>query len=387
MADVFISYRRDDSRSATGRLTDSLQAAFGPQRIFRDLDSIAPGQDFEAALARAIDGTRVMLAVIGPRWLELRDKQGRRRLDVPEDPVRREIEAALAADLPIIPVLVEGASMPAAEVLPASLAMFARSQAAGLTDADWHAQIARLVDELEQRHGVERTGAATAPARAVSRLLEAAELMVRPRRVILRLAGEGGRNLLARAALLLTSALLLGNVLIGAPLESDAAGLVAWVLGGTLLDLVATAWMAVLVALAWRVAGAAAGWQRLACGVSCLVAGGWLYFAVGLMVFEIGLAVAQPDIFDTLSEHLRRRAQDGAVEWLQLPHVPVRGAALVAIVLSTTIWLPGFAWLLAAWAALRVALDASWGQLLVATAMVCATLGALAYAVLRVTSI
>ena len=81
MADVFISYRRDDSRSAVGRLTDSLQAAFGPQRIFRDLDSIAPGQDFEAALARAIDGTSVMLAVIGPRWIGLRDTQGGRRLD------------------------------------------------------------------------------------------------------------------------------------------------------------------------------------------------------------------------------------------------------------------------------------------------------------------
>jgi len=386
MADVFISYRRDDSRSAVGRLTDSLQAAFGPQRIFRDLDSIAPGQDFEAALARAIDGTSVMLAVIGPRWIGLRDTQGGRRLDDPEDPVRRAIEAALAADVPIVPVLVEGAPMPAAQMLPASLARFARSQAVSLTDADWHAQVARLVAELGQHHGIERAEPSTAPARAMSRLLEVAELLVRPRRVILRLAGEGGRNELARAALLLTTALLLGNVLIGAPIESDAAGLVAWVLGGTLLGLVAAAWMAVLVSLAWRVAGASAGWQRLACGALCLVAGGWLYFAAAMMVFELGLAAAQPDIFGTLSEHLRRRAQDGSGEWIQLPQLTMQGPALAGIVLSTTIWLPGFAWLLAAWAALRVALDTSGWQWLVATAMVCATLGVLAYAALRLAS-
>src|SRR5574340_22257 len=75
MADGFLSYRRDDSRSATGRLADGLRAAFGAEGVFRDLDSIAPGQDFEAALARAIGGASVMLAVVGPRWIEIRSEE------------------------------------------------------------------------------------------------------------------------------------------------------------------------------------------------------------------------------------------------------------------------------------------------------------------------
>jgi len=122
MSDIFLSYRRDDSRSATGRLADGLQAVFGAERVFRDLDSIAPGLDFQASLERAIGGASVMLVVVGPRWADMRNAQGRRRLDDPQDVVRREIEAALAAGLPVIPVLVEGAAMPSAALLPASLA-------------------------------------------------------------------------------------------------------------------------------------------------------------------------------------------------------------------------------------------------------------------------
>jgi hypothetical protein len=160
MADMFLSYRRDDSRGATGRLADRLQTLFGPERVLRNVDSIAPGLDFEAALARAIGGASVMLAMIGPRWADLRDAQGRRRLDDPQDTVRREIEAALAAGLPVISVLVEGARMPTAEALPASLEAFTRCQAFGLDDAGWHVDVARLAAQLHQRHGIDPSGSA-----------------------------------------------------------------------------------------------------------------------------------------------------------------------------------------------------------------------------------
>ena len=77
MAGIFISYRRDDSRHAAGRLADELAAEFGAASIFRDVESIAPGVDFEEALDQALSACAVMLVVIGPRWLSITDAEGR----------------------------------------------------------------------------------------------------------------------------------------------------------------------------------------------------------------------------------------------------------------------------------------------------------------------
>jgi hypothetical protein len=80
MADIFLSYRREDSRSATGRLADGLQAVFGPQRVFRDLDSIAPGQDFQAALDGAgISGSPAVSPASTSRRTKSRGSSRRRR--------------------------------------------------------------------------------------------------------------------------------------------------------------------------------------------------------------------------------------------------------------------------------------------------------------------
>jgi hypothetical protein len=354
-----------------------LQAHFGSERVFRDLDSIAPGLDFEAALQRAVGGASVMLAVVGPRWADVGDAQGRRRLDDPQDTVRREIEAALAARIPVIPVLVEGARMPAAEALPASLAGFARCQAFGLGDAGWHDDVARLAALLQQRHGVDPAGtpgsATDVQRRAGGLLLELVELIARPRRVMLRLAGPGGRDALVRAALLLLASLLLGNLLIGLPMELGA-GLLGWVLNGTLLGLLAAAGMAALVALGWRVAGVGSGWQRIAIGAACLWAGGWLYLAAGLMIFVLAWVVGEPGAFTALLSRWRGNPQGGPGEWAALAEAGVGATALVGLVLATAFWLAGWAWLLAAWNALRVALGAGPLRATVAAALVLALL-------------
>ena len=360
MSDVFLSYRRDDSRSATGRLSDGLQQLFGPERVFRDLDSIAPGLDFEAALARAIGGASVVLAVVGPRWADIRDAQGRRRLDDPQDVVRRELEAALAAGVPVIPLLVEGAAMPAAGSLPASLAAFARCQALCLDDAGWHDDVNRLAAVLQQRHGVDPSGpsaAAPAPRRAGFGLLELLELVARPRRVILRLAGPGGRDALVRATLLLLASAVLGNTMIGLPMELGL-GLVGWVLNGTLLGLLAAALGAAFVAAGWYAAGVRSGWQRMAIGAACLWAGAWLYAAAGLMVIVLGWALAEPGVFAALLSRWRADPQGAAGAWATLGQAPVGAAVLAGIVLASAFWLAGLAWAWAAWRALRVAYGA-----------------------------
>jgi uncharacterized membrane protein YhaH (DUF805 family) len=119
---IFISYRRGDARHAAGRLVDRLGQTFGREQLFLDTDSIEPGLNFVEVLTDKVEACDVLLAVIGPDWLDARNVRGERRLDSPTDFVRIEIEAALTRDVRVIPVLVDGARMPAASDLPPSLA-------------------------------------------------------------------------------------------------------------------------------------------------------------------------------------------------------------------------------------------------------------------------
>jgi TIR domain len=116
MAQIFISYRRQETRHLAGRLYDRLADRFGEDRIFMDVDSIEPGVDFSDAIQQAIGSSDVLLALIGPDWLTATDQDGRRRLDDPDDIVRLEVEAALECGVRVIPVLAEGATMPRGRV-------------------------------------------------------------------------------------------------------------------------------------------------------------------------------------------------------------------------------------------------------------------------------
>ena len=131
-----------------GRLYDWLVARFGQHRGFMDVDSIHPGQDFAETIEQAVGACNVLLALIGPQWLTMTD-EGRRRLDDPDDLVRLEIEAALERKVRVIPVLVEGASMPRARDLPDSLAKLTRRQAFGIRHDRFRTDVSQLVTAIE----------------------------------------------------------------------------------------------------------------------------------------------------------------------------------------------------------------------------------------------
>jgi hypothetical protein len=144
MAAVFISYRRDDSAGYAGRLHEELEERLGPDHVFRDVDTLQPGQDFVDAIEARLRECRVCLALIGRGWLA-RDDAGHRRLDRPDDYVRAEITAALArAEVLVVPVLVGGAVLPGAEQLPEPLRALARRQAIVLRDDTWEGDVDRL---------------------------------------------------------------------------------------------------------------------------------------------------------------------------------------------------------------------------------------------------
>ncbi|TVO58778.1 toll/interleukin-1 receptor domain-containing protein [Denitromonas halophila] len=151
MKGIFVSYRRQDSQSAAGRLSDHLRDHLSGVPIFRDVETIEPGVDFVEAIERALASCGVLVAVIGPRWLTVSNDNGQRRLDDPDDYTRIEIATALKRDgVRVIPVLVEGAQMPGSDALPDDLASLARRNAMELTDRRWDYDVSQLVDTLRK---------------------------------------------------------------------------------------------------------------------------------------------------------------------------------------------------------------------------------------------
>jgi hypothetical protein len=118
---VFISYRRDDAGHAAGRVHDRLEREFGGDLLFMDVAAIPLGRDFTKVLRDEVAKCDVLLALIGPNWLNVRDEEDNRRLDNPADFLRIEIETALQRDIPVIPILLDGAKIPKADELPFSL--------------------------------------------------------------------------------------------------------------------------------------------------------------------------------------------------------------------------------------------------------------------------
>ena len=162
MPKLVISYRREDSAGFAGRLTDALEQRLGTGSVFRDVDDIRPGEDFEAVIERGLRQVQAVLVVIGPGWLDAA-ADGRRRLDQADDFVRREVESALASGKPVVPILVGGASMPDAAALPPALRGLANRQALVMGDASWAADLARLQAVLAQ--WLEAPAASPAPRR------------------------------------------------------------------------------------------------------------------------------------------------------------------------------------------------------------------------------
>jgi len=377
MADVFLSYRRDDSRSATGRLTDYLQASLGPERVFHDVASIAPGLDFQAALQRAIGGARVVLVIIGPDWLGARDAEGRRRLDQPADMVRLELETALASEVPVVPVLVEGARMPTAQALPPSIAALARGQAITLDDEGWQDDARRLLAVLRDRHAVEpdlptATNHAPSAARPAARVLDFLELLARPRSIILRLVGTGGTRELQRACVLLVICLALGNVFLGAALEVE---LPSWVFHGILQGIVASAALAGAAGIGWRIAGVRLGWQRVVTGTACIIGGAWVYACTGFMIVMLGYAIADYPGYQQWVAQVRSGTLSPA-DLQAWAGSHARGPVLAAVVVATVLWAAGVAWLVRAWNALRIACSAGPLAALVAAIVTVTLVGA-----------
>jgi hypothetical protein len=145
MPSIFISYRRDDTSGEAGHLAAELRARFGRSTVFIDVDSIIPGVDFEAKITHALGLCKVTFVLIGDRWLTVTNPGGGRRLDDEGDYVRKEIAAAIVRpEVTVVPVLVEGAAMPAEADLPHGIERLAKLNAFELSNKRWRSDFGEL---------------------------------------------------------------------------------------------------------------------------------------------------------------------------------------------------------------------------------------------------
>ena len=179
MAKIFLCYRRQDSAAMDGR---TLRAPFGDNAVFMDIDSIPFGVDFRDHIDAAVGQCDVFLAVIGTKWTGR--TLFRRRLDNPRDFVRIELESALKRNLPVIPILIDRATLPGEADLPQSLARLAFRNAIEVDQGrDFHPHVDRLVKGIEPHLQRKKAAPASPPSQ---RQEHAAELrlpigVVRPR--------------------------------------------------------------------------------------------------------------------------------------------------------------------------------------------------------------
>lgn len=117
---VFISYRREDNSRWVRRLAPMLRERLGKHRVSLDID-FEPGHDWRKQIKEQLDSASMVLVLIGPKFLNVREPSGKRRLELEDDQVRLEIRTALVKEKLVFPILTDQASPPKDYDLPADI--------------------------------------------------------------------------------------------------------------------------------------------------------------------------------------------------------------------------------------------------------------------------
>jgi len=139
---IFISYRKKDAPGYAALIYQRLCREFGKQRVFQDIGMPA-GVDWRRQIELELENCAVVVAVIGSRW------SSDPRLHKPDDLLRRELAVGLQKGIPVIPVLVDGATLPRAEELPDDLKSLLDRQALTIPEDDFERGLDRLVARLK----------------------------------------------------------------------------------------------------------------------------------------------------------------------------------------------------------------------------------------------
>lgn len=376
MALIFVSYRRQDTQSATGRLCDKLQVHFDADRVFHDIESIEAGDDFTAAITSKIAASSVVLVMIGRHWLTAAGPDGRPRLFEPGDYVCLEIATALEREIPLIPVLVEGAAMPSASALPASIAALASRQAHEITEQRWQYDSDLLVRQLEvlvpPEHKLIEEDASTLG----QTLLQAVagwpsnfiQLLVHPRRQLAALVTHP--NFVLRAlAFFVISHLSAGLLFV---VEELVASVPAFVVSSVPLGAFILLVLVLPVHLAARVVRAPSHAPSTMAILGTMQSIVMVLLATGATMIWTGLTLSNPDIALELRPlvYADVPVESRVTSIMDVYERSIGGPYLAGVALASVIWLYAAGWLLVAITAFRDVWRISWPRALVALTLV-----------------
>jgi hypothetical protein len=356
---IFVSYRRHDTQSASGRLCDKLQTHFGADRVFHDIESIDPGDDFTAAIRSKITASSVVLVMIGRHWLHATGPDGRSRLFDPGDYVCLEIATALEREVPVIPVLAEGAAMPPASALPASIVGLATRQAHEITEQRWQYDSDLLVRQLEVFVPPERKVTEEDTSTLWQALLQAVvgwpadliQLLVQPRRHLAALLKQ--RNFVLRAAVFFVFSHLAAAWLF---VEKDVvASVPAFVMSGVPVGAFILLVVVIPLHLAARMARAPSHAPSTMAMLGSIQSVVMVLLATGVMVIWTFLALANPDFGPEFRQivYLEVPIEARAVRIMEAVEPSVTGPFFAGLALATVVWLYAAGWLLVAIGAFR----------------------------------
>lgn len=372
MALIFVSYRRQDTQSATGRLCDKLQTHFDAERVFHDIESIAAGADFAAAITSRIAASSVVLVMIGRRWLDAAGPDGRPRLFEPGDYVCLEIATALEREIPVIPVLVEGAAMPSAAALPASIAALATRQAHEITEQRWQYDSDRLVERLEafvpsEHHKIEE-GASTLGQtllRAVAGWpADFIQLLMQPRRQLAALLQQPSFFLRALVFFVISHTAAASLFVV----KELVASVPMFVLTGAPSGAFILLFVMIPVHLSARAVRAPSQAPSTLVMLGYIQSVVMLLVATGITVMWAGLMLANPDIGSDLRPLVYSDMPiEARVAQIMGVFEPAMGAPFAAgFAVANLIWLYAAGWLLVAITAFPAVWRVSWLRALVA---------------------
>lgn len=350
---IFVSYRRQDTQSATGRLCDKLQLHFGAAQVFHDIESIEAGADFATTITTKVSASAVVLVMIGPRWLDAVDGDGRPRLDDPGDYVRLEVATALQRRIPVIPVLVEGATMPPASALPDVMSQLAWHQGHEITEQRWQYDSDRLVDELEKYVAPDAALDEAAPGLGAALLralinypADFVQLLVRPRPQLL--AQLKPPHVVARAVVFFVISHLIAAWLF--VLEDIVASVPAFVLGGVPFGALHLLLLVIPLHVAARIVRVPSHAPSTTAVLAYMQSVFLVLVAAGVALMWTGLLLGDPDFGRGLREVVMEGLPIDAMMARMSDHVQAAVSApfLAAYALTSVIWLYAAGWLLIA---------------------------------------
>ena len=377
MSAIFISYRREDTLSATGRLAETFATAFGAGEVFRDLQAIEAGTDFRRSLAEGLRAARVVIVVIGPSWLRPSQVDQRPRLCEVEDYVRLEIETALSYDLPIIPVLVEGAYMPKPADLPESIRALGFRQAHEVSETRWKYDVDRLIDVIARSADLafharsSELHTAGASVRTVLRdavisiAADFLKLFYMPRRFLaMRGADSHGDLIRAFAFLIVLQPIGASLVLLEWPTQSTIP---QFLVTPAVVMLLGTLALSLPLYFAWRLVGVRREYRRVLIILLYQSSIFGLMESVVVLISLIGVNLEIPGAVSDLAGNL---TIDGLAHFLAALESASSGVSwAIASFVNTLIALAALIWLAVTWGAYRDVLRQSRARSIIALAL------------------